>query len=142
MYVPSTSKVIAHPDGCKQGNGRPCKAKNVPNWRKWAKNNKKLIAKSKDFTMNVKPFDLIYVLCKMLCFVRLVQRRINRRKLASVWIAALQQMSLVLELDFFQLGGEIAFFLFFVHGVLLISLRLFCSSKRRGPGACHSACGP
>lgn len=92
--------------------------------------------------MNVKPFDLIYVLCKMLCFVRLVQRRINRRKLASVWIAALQQMSLVLELDFFQLGGEIAFFLFFVHGVLLISLRLFCRSKRRGPGACHSACGP
>ena len=37
MIVSPTSRVIAHPFGCKQGNGRHGPAKNVPFFRFWAK---------------------------------------------------------------------------------------------------------
>ena len=38
MIVSPTSRVAAHPFGCKQGNGRPGPAKNMPFWGFRAKN--------------------------------------------------------------------------------------------------------
>ncbi len=71
MYVPSTSKVIAHPDGCKQGNGRPCQAINMPNCCFEQDNaglgRKKSVFENivgKCFTLNVKLDLKNYINCK------------------------------------------------------------------------------